>query len=239
MRCALCHCEASLRNSHIIPEFLYRSLYDEKHRFHQISASPEQQSIYMQKGLREHLLCDSCEQRLSIWERYVSMLLSGGVVAAGRRSGNRLHLSELDYPKLKLFQLSVLWRASVSSLAAFSQVQLGPHEEHIRSMLLEGDPGTTESYGCIMFMLMNEHELVQGLVVPPTWARLAGQKAYRFVFGGLVFLYVVSGSKPPHFVSEHFLQQEGTAIVKLQQMRELRFLVDTVAKMHKLGKFAL
>jgi hypothetical protein len=56
------------------------------------------------------------------------------------------------------------------------------------------------------------------------------------VFGGLVFLYVVSSTSTPDFVSAHFLQQSGSATVKLQELQELPFLVDTVAKMHRLGK---
>lgn len=103
-------------------------------------------------------------------------------------------------------------------------------------MLLANDPGPTEAYGCLMFILMHQDEQLHGLIVPPTWARLLEQKAYRFVFGGLVFLYVVSSTPTPKFVSTHFLQQSGSVIIKLQQVQELRFLVDTVAKMHRLGK---
>lgn len=237
MRCALCHSEATLKNSHIIPEFLYRSLYDEKHRFHQISADPDQKNVFLQKGLREPLMCERCEQRLSPWERYVSLLLNGGVGVVMRQEGNRIFLSELDYSKLKLFQLSILWRASVSRLPEFSQVNLGPHEERIRRMLLAETPGSAMTYGCIMFMLLNEHELIPDLLVPPTWARLAGQKAYRFIFGGVVFLYVVASTPAPDFVTNHYLQQNGTATVKLQQMKEMPFLMDTVTRMHSLGKF--
>lgn len=236
MRCALCQTEGPLNNSHVIPEFLYRSLYDDKHRFHQISTTPEKANVFLQKGLREPLLCERCEQRLSVWERYMSLVLNGGVGLGVRRVENRLHLSELDYRKLKLFQLSILWRASVSTLSVFGQVALGPHEERIRLLLLAEDPGPFNKYGCIMFILMHQDELLQELIVPPTWARLLEQKAYRFVFGGLVFLYVVSSSRTADIVSTHFLQQDGTAIVKLQQVQELRFLVDTVAKMHRLGK---
>lgn len=236
MQCALCRCEAQLKNSHVIPEFLYRSLYDDIHRFHQISVDPDQPNLFLQKGLREPMLCEPCEQRLSASERYMSLLLNGGVSVDVQRVGDRLHLSGLDYPKLKLFQLSILWRASVSSLSAFSQVDLGPHEERIRKMLLANDPGPTEAYGCLMFILMHQDEQLHGLIVPPTWARLLEQKAYRFVFGGLVFLYVVSSTPTPKFVSTHFLQQSGSVIIKLQQVQELRFLVDTVAKMHRLGK---
>src|SRR5512135_3883800 len=235
MPCALCKADAPLKNSHIIPEFLYRSLYDDKHRFHQISIEPERVNLYLQKGLREPLLCGQCEQRVSVWERHMSLVLAGGIGIGVRRVDNRLFLSQLDYKTLKLFQLSILWRASVSTLPAFAQVILGPHEERIRIRLLNEDPGITSSYGCITFILMHQDELLQGMIVAPTWARLLEQKAYRFVFGGLVFVYIVSSSKTSNVVSKHFLQQNGTAIVKLQQIHELRFLVDTVAKMHRLG----
>ena len=226
-----------MRNSHIIPEFLYRSLYDSKHRFHQLSVNPAEQNIFLQKGLREPLLCEKCEQRLSVVERYASMFLNGGVGVDVRQEGNRLYLSNLDYKKLKIFQLSVLWRASVTSLPAFSQVSLGPHEERLRQMIDAENPGSTDAYGCMIFILMHEHEVLQDILVPPTWSRLAGHMAYRFVFGGLIFVFVVSKHSPPKFIVDHFLQESGTAIVKLQQVHELGFLVETVAEMHRHGKF--
>lgn len=37
MACALCRQERELKNSHIIPEFMYGSLHDEIHRFHLLS----------------------------------------------------------------------------------------------------------------------------------------------------------------------------------------------------------
>lgn len=236
MKCALCQLERPIRRSHIVPEFLYLSLYDEKHRFEQVNADPGETNKTLQKGLREPLLCDDCEGLFAKWERYVSMVLRGGVRIAVRQSGDRLFLSELDYSAFKLLQMSILWRAGVSSLPAFAQVQLGPHQERLRTMLLASDPGKAEQYGCLMFMVLHERELLQGLVVPPTWARLVGHKAYRFVFGGLAFLYVVSGGPVQTFVAEHFIQPTGTAIVKLQQIQEMKYLIKTIAEISRLGK---
>lgn len=239
MPCALCHADAELCNSHILPEFLYRALYDDKHRFHQISAHPDARNRVIQKGLRERLLCHACEQRLSVYEQYADRLLNGGVGVSVRRDGERLYLQQVDYAKLKLFQLSILWRAGVSTLSAFSQVQLGPHGERLRQQLVAEDPGPPELYGCLMFILMHESEVQPGMVVPPTWAKFVGQRAYRFVFGGTVYLYLVSSTPPPTYVSEHFVQPSGTATVRLQQLQEMHFLVDTLAKMHSLSKFAV
>ena len=239
MSCALCTRELPLRRSHIIPEFLYKTLYDSKHRFHQISADPEKRSELLQKGLREPLLCEGCEQRLSALERYASMVLNGGTSIGIQQQGKKLLLSGLDYKKLKLFQLSILWRAGIASSEVFSQVSLGSHADRLREMLDSENPGPYHAYGCLMLTLMHEGQVVQALIVPPTWARLAGHFAYRFVFGGLVWVFVVSKHAPPEFVSKNFLQEDGTCVVRLQDMQELTFLVKTVTEMHGLGKLDL
>lgn len=236
-KCALCLKETELRNSHIIPELLYRAVYDDKHRFHEISVAPDKRNNFVQKGIREPLLCEACEQHLSVNERYASQFLNGGVGIGIRREGDRLYLSNLDYPKLKLFQLSILWRAGVSSLPAFSQVSLGSHAERLRIMLANDDSGRSDDYGCLMFALMLDQDQVQGLIVQPTCARLAGVRAYRFVFGGLIFVYVVSSIPPPAVLRPHFLRSDGTAVVKFEQLQNLGFLMGTLNKMVHLGKF--
>ncbi|MBY0271320.1 MAG: hypothetical protein K2X06_15750 [Burkholderiales bacterium] len=168
----------------------------------------------------------------------MSKLMNGGAPVPIKHAANKIHLVGLDYTKLKLFQLSILWRAGVSKLPPFSQVNLGPHEEKLRVMLQNGDPGRAEDYGCIMCILMDGKKLLTDLVVPPTWARLAGLKAYRFVFGGLVFVFVVSKQSPPLFVVENFAQPDGTVTLKLQEFSEMQYLVDTVSQLHSLGKLA-
>ena len=57
-----------LCRSHIIPEFFFKPLYDEKGRYHQYSADPEQKTLVHQKGLREYLFCRECEDRFRVWE---------------------------------------------------------------------------------------------------------------------------------------------------------------------------
>jgi len=236
MKCALCLRDAKLCDSHIIPEFLYATLYDDKHRFQAITVDSQKRDRQYQKGLREKLLCDSCEQSLSLPESYMSKVLNGGVGLLVHREENRLHLSGLDYRLLKLFQLSVLWRAGISTLPEFSQVNLGPHEEAIRLMLLAGNAGAADEYGCIMSLAMHESMPLTAIVVPPTWARFAGHRAYRFVFGGLVFIYVVTGAKLAAGLRLAFAQENGSAIVRLQAVTDMRFLMDTFGKLSALGK---
>lgn len=52
--------------SHIIPKFVYNSLKRTGTRFQRISGDPNRR---VQDGVKMHLLCGTCEQRLSQWER--------------------------------------------------------------------------------------------------------------------------------------------------------------------------
>src|SRR5690606_40605054 len=121
MACRLCREEAPLKKSHIIPEFLYASMYDEKHRFHELSTSENKKNRFSQKGMREILLCGNCEQKLSKHERYASLLLGGGIPITYRPRGKFIKAEGLEYASFKLFGLSILWRASVSTLDVFNQ----------------------------------------------------------------------------------------------------------------------
>ncbi len=59
-------------------------------------------------------------------------------------------LPDVNYRHMKLFALSVLWRADASSHPVFAKVNLGPHEPALRKILLSGDAGNEELYSvCI------------------------------------------------------------------------------------------
>lgn len=59
--CKLCQKERELKYSHIIPEYFYTPIYDENHRFMEISPQSEKLVKFNQKGVREFLLCKDCE----------------------------------------------------------------------------------------------------------------------------------------------------------------------------------
>ena len=139
--------------------------------------------------------------------------------------GKVIHVSGLNYAKLRLFQLSILWRAGVSSLPDFSQVKLGPHEEVLRRMLLAKNAGVPSEYGCIMHLVTHDSKPFTALVVPPTWARLSGHRAYRFIFGGIGFVYAVTKAHLPAAMTAAFVQEDGTAVVMLKPITETGYLM--------------
>lgn len=236
MPCALCLQDVELRRSHIIPEFLYETLYDEKHRLQVLSIIPDQGNWHEQKGLRERLLCDACEQKLSVWERYASLVFKGGVSLSVRQDGNIVHISGLDYRQFKLFQLSVLWRAGVSSLQFFENVQLGKHAEALRQFLLAGDPGSPERYGCFMFGLKHEAGVFTGLIMQPGKVRLSGHIAYRFVFGGFLWAMLVSSHDLGAPLNQCTLSAAGNTAILLRNATDMENLVSFSAELDQMGR---
>ncbi|VAW81253.1 hypothetical protein MNBD_GAMMA12-1540, partial [hydrothermal vent metagenome] len=112
MNCHLCLHDKPLKKSHIIPEFVYKSLYDEKHRYHILSTFKATKTAQQQKGLREPLLCELCEEKLSKYERYVSLIFTGAIPTTENTNGDLITINGLKYKEFKLFALSILWRAS-------------------------------------------------------------------------------------------------------------------------------
>lgn len=221
--CRLCHGLKPLRSSHIIPEFLYSSMYDKKHRFHMLSTDREQSNRLAQKGVREKLLCEDCEQKLSKWERYASQILSGGTAIVAVRERNLWHLSEIDYIPFRLFQLSVLWRASVSTVDFFANVSLGDHEDKLRKLLISDNPGLPWQYGCVICSLIADETILTDLMIQPDRLRLHGHNAYRFVFGGFMWIYFASNHIPPTPIQSAFLDQTGKMTMLVRSIESVKY----------------
>ncbi len=235
-KCALCHGTRPLRESHIIPEFLYKSMYDDKHRFRMLSVRSDIQHRTLQKGFREELLCLECEGILSTWENYAMRVLNGGVPLSFNRFGTRVDISGIDYAQFKLFQLSILWRSSISkSKVFFEKVNLGPHEETIRKMLIQSDPGSAASYGCLMYGLKGDEDSFQDLIVQPSCQRVEGHRCFRFVFGGFGWIYFVSRHNPPFWITKHFVQETGHIYLTVTDLYAAPWMKDFAVELQKMN----
>lgn len=215
---------------------MYSSLYDEKHRFFEISTDIKTSNKLPQKGVREQLLCAGCEQHIGKYERYASLVLNGGIALRIKNKGRLTHINGIEYSQFKLFALSVLWRASVSSLDFFNQVSLGPHENNLRSMILNDDAGSNEIYPFIMTPIIHEGELQEALIVMPTWTRIGSNYAYRFVFGGIGWVFIVSGHKAPREFIEASINTSNELTMLSWELSDMRYLVNMAQELAERGK---
>lgn len=210
MVCRLCKDNRPLRESHIFPEWLYKPLYDDNHRFFVISTDVKKRRGTRRKGIYERLLCHECEQRLSKWEGYARNVFYELPLKLDE-DNQAVIFSGLQYAPLKLFQMSLIWRASITSRPEIHRIDLGPHTERIRMMLLEGHPGEVHEYGSILMLPKLSQDLMQQIVYPPERlpTKIGGHSAYRAVLGGLFWLFIVSNhsARLPH--KQVFLSKDG------------------------------
>lgn len=230
--CRLCKKTAKLANSHIIPEFVFRTLYDKKHRFRSAQLD-ERKWEWEQKGYREPMLCDNCEQKFSIWEHYASEQFFNKPLPTPISQGNSkaIILNGLNYQKLKLFLLSILWRAGVTTHVYYKHVQLGHiHEERLRQMLLSENPGSAEDYACFICTINLDGNKFRDFFVEPTPSRVESHRCYRFVFSGFIFYYHVTSHRLPDSTRRLTLQLNGKLTISETELAEHPFLRDTFNK---------
>lgn len=236
-KCALCLEEKTLCSSHIIPEFLYKPLYDEKHRFHALSNDPDERNRMLQKGVREYLLCLSCEGKLSIWEKYAAEVLSGKLESTTERVKKLVVINGVDYKKFKLFQLSILWRASVSTQGFFKQVSLGQTEETLRKMLWEENAGAVEDFGNSMCCLTFNGNVIRDLIADPTVSdRADGVSVIEFIYGGFHFTFFPYVGEKFYF-QDIFIHPSGRLVYSHKEIQEIPALRHFAKQMVEQGKF--
>jgi hypothetical protein len=146
----------------------------------------------LQKGLREPLLCWDCEQKLSPYEKYNREILYSGVEITGLRKRNRMEFTGLNYKRVRVFYLSVLWRMSIAGHRFWKEVDLGRHEDKIREMVLGEFPGEPYDYGVYCIAPLFDGQLLADFILEPDFKRDHRGRFYRVVLGGFLFMFYVS-----------------------------------------------
>jgi len=222
MICKLCLQEKPLlKKSHIIPEFMHRGLFDDKHALYRINFNDYQRSTKLYTGEYESdILCAECDNVLigHKYEDYSSVILYGGKLPNDKNiffqnritpDGLKLTYAKgIDYKKFKLFLLSILWRSSISSRPFFENINLGPYEEKIRKMILIGDPKDPLDFPCIISTCKNLKDLPDGFIGQPKKCRIDNLLSYAFFIGGFLYIFLISKAKKPAWVSEAVINKK-------------------------------
>lgn len=196
--CKLCLVSVNeLQNSHIIPNAFWKVTKSKKgyKNGHYIEIA-KAGTRFGQKSFSEKMLCYSCEQKLSInFEKYVCDLLlrnPANQKVTITKSKNSTTYKGIEYEKLKLFQCSILWRASISSLPLFSKVKLSEsYEEELRRSILDLEPLPFNYFPCVMSrVLINEkNKTATGLISNPFTEKTNIFKKIVFYFGGVEWTF--------------------------------------------------
>lgn len=187
MICKLTGKAGSPVKAHIVPESFYL-IRPEQGPLRLVTNTPGRFPKRSPVGLYDSTIVTAeGEACFAPWDSYAAELLLHGFPTATPLKQDQGQIvgyeySSFDYTKLKLFFLSVLWRAGASSYEFFKRVNLGPHFEVLRNMLFNADPGRPDEYAVVLAVFDDD----------PEWAKIMDPFPGRYGRNGIRFycLYV-------------------------------------------------
>jgi hypothetical protein len=238
MVCKLCQQKYDLRESHIISEAFYEGVYDKKHRAVPISMERSELK-FIQKGIREKLLCGDCEQKLSKWES----VLKRDLVDIGNQKSEFLSINHIDeklfkvegirYKEFKLAILSIVWRMSVTSKPFFESYRLGVYEEKLRQNLLDENVPDEKKYPIMASRYELDGVFYPGMVMGfPPGKYDQTFTVQSFIIWGHRFMIFVNDKSFPKVPVEVFLKNSGELFVDVCSLVELASPKSVLSKIY-------
>jgi hypothetical protein len=190
VHCKGCGNEAVLVKAHIIPESFFVA-YDRSVGVSRLMTDIN--GVYPKRvpiGVYdENILCRACEDTFQEYDDYAAKVLLNEKSAFNELKHNGSIVgwqrTNVDYKKLKIFFLSLLWRASVSGHVFFSKVRLGPFQNVVKDMIWEGQPGSNDTFSCVLSRFDVD---LGGFALDPHRERWDNRNWMRIYFGEYMLL---------------------------------------------------
>ncbi len=140
------------------------------------------------KGVYDkNLVCEGCERLFTRYDDYAKSFflyeLKTKILEPKEFEGRAVVVNEFDYEKLKLFLISLLWRASSSNHKFFQKVNIGPFEPKLKQMIQSKTPGLPEEFPVLFKIFFGYGADKQ--MMSPTRVKIEGQNYYRFYLAGI------------------------------------------------------
>lgn len=168
MKCKFCGIESALIKAHIIPAGFFRRIQLGKEALEVITNTAGEYTKRSQLGEYDRIVCCKCEAIWQEWDNYAQELLAEEPLnGTARYRGNRkicYVVDNYEYKKLKLFFISLVWRASVSSRKFFARVSLCQFEDKAKQHIVNNDPGGSEDFSVVLSKF--DHPLSKAILDP-------------------------------------------------------------------------
>lgn len=241
--CKLCKEEKDLiRKSHIISDFLHNDIFDENHKLIAFNAKEllktnPRISRPSSGSYEGKLLCKKCDNEIiGKYETYTSKLINGKLVKNEKIQCNYsksidgisiLELSNLNYSSLKLFLLSLLWRAHISSREEYQDVDLGAYADKFRESLLNESPETDETI--ITITKLDPTAGFSTFIGQPIRHRIVHTTAYSIIINGYIVVYYLKENHLSKKTDHQRLKENGTlTIMEIPKNKVSAFIMKYV-----------
>ena len=219
--CRLCLQDKMLIKAHVIPEGFFRLLRHENIAPEMYSNTPGSFPRRMQVGTYDStILCSQCDGKMAPWDDYGQQVLirrfSDAVKISLQGKTVAWRIEKFDYRRLKLFFISVLWRASVSKRTFYKRISLGPFEDRLRAMILNEDPGDSQEFAVV---LARFEDVEITAMLDPHPEKYDGISFCRFYLSGFVVYIKVDKRPTPSFLTNLHLQEDRPLIVLARSLQ--------------------
>ena len=238
MICKLTGKEGKPAQAHIIPESFYLIDRNSKEPMRLATNTYGVYSKRSRKGIYDNTIVTiDGERTFQEWDDYAfKLLVEQFDTTIPLEKGDKVvgyKYEKYDYKKLKLFFMSVLWRAGASSQIFFSDINLGPHLDNLRQAILADDPGNSEFYSVNLAIF---DDVDYSTIMQPFPVRFDGIKYYRFYLGNMVmFIKVDRQGSPSMFKKLQLDSKKNLYFIKMSYLnsKELKVAKDIFTKMDR------
>ncbi len=245
--CALCLRNEKLLESHIYPRHLYKKNRMIKKKFKKsvyeitinnidpvnVISNPDWD------GHKEYLLCSLCEKKLGIYENYFSEVFLGlnpppnkyniKIEDIQGRSHLFRRMTNLDYTKVKLYVLSILWKLSISKSMGSGLSLSVEQRERLRVMLNTNNAGSQAEYS-INISAPRIFEKGNNELIIPFIQLVYGTNVFYSVIGNYVLAINLDDSFLPTNElqttwTECQLKTNGELLIELAEPETWKFII--------------
>ena len=208
-------------------EFLHKDMFDEHHKLR--AFDPKE---FLKKNPRISkpssgtyeggLLCKKCDnETIGKYETYASKLYNGKLnknekikchYSLSVDGIKTLELSEINYSSFKLFLLSLLWRAHISSRDEYAEVDLGPYADKIANCLLNEDPGKDTDI-IISITKLDPNANFSTFIGQPRKHKIGNSTSYSIIINGYIIVYHLKENNLTEKINHHRLKEDGTMTI--------------------------
>lgn len=192
-----------------------------------------------------HIVCEQCEVRFGPWDQAAveTLIQRAGDQKPYFSKGELLAhvLRDYDYKKVKMFFISLLWRAGVSSQGFYASVSLGPFERQARQAILDENAGDSRFFS-VFLGRWNASARQQNLakaMLSPNKNRYGNAIGYRFYLSNYIAEIKCSNSRFPREMEHACLDPDRPLVLlsrsfdesaELRVMRHVAKVVDSALR---------
>jgi hypothetical protein len=157
----------------------------------------------------DDLFCKECEDKFMLYDAYAYRILNEQGSRRKTLNGGEgqvlgAYYETYDYNKLKLFFMSVLLRAGLSSVFFFKHVKVGPYLGVLKEAL---DAGIAPAANDFAVFLAYYDEIKRGpVMLPPAQQKIEKIRFYHFHLGHVIFYIKVDRRDAPEELQPIILQ---------------------------------